>query len=48
MVLDIWSPTTAGREPLVKNIKFFITPIYIALVIQDMYLYNKLSKRKFK
>jgi len=44
MVLDVWSPIRQDEKPLVKNIKLFITPICIALVIQDMYLYYKFNK----
>jgi hypothetical protein len=39
---------TAGRKATCKNNKVFITPIGIALVIQDVYLYYKLNKRKVK
>ena len=44
-LVDIWSPIRQDEKPLVKH-KVFTTPIYIALVVQDVYLYNKLSKSK--
>jgi hypothetical protein len=48
MVLERLVAHTAGRKATCKNHKVFITPIYIALVIQGMYLYYKLYKRKVK
>lgn len=48
MVLERLVAHTAGRKATCKNNKVFTTPICIALVVQDVYLYYKLYKRKVK
>ena len=48
MVLEGLVAHAAGRKATCKNNQVFTTPIYIALVVQDVYLYYKLYKRKVK
>lgn len=45
MVLKDWSPIRQGETPLVKSIELFTTPIEIALVVQEVYLYTIFGKK---